>query len=217
MYPERFPPDSAPLVLPNLRHLEVYVDGGENDDGGDDEDDEDEWLSLATIEAIFTPFRQSLLSLRLVDLQSDTIAKRLVKVLAGAEPFSHVRHLAFQVPGYDAFRVVCDIISAFPSLVTLELELFVGIYTPGQQVAVVAELGDTAPSTLQNLIFNSAGMDEDVIMEILDTIKCPNLEGLRRLEVPAVSKDGLKGEAGLALLDECEKRSISLLCRYGYL
>ncbi|KAL8286975.1 hypothetical protein RQP46_003981 [Phenoliferia psychrophenolica] len=60
-------------------------------------------------------------------------------------------------------------------------------------------------------------MPESIIEEITYTIKLPNLEGLRRIEIPTVLKDELAGETGLALLDECEERSISLLCRYGYL
>lgn len=40
---------------------------------------------------------------------------------------------------------------------------------------------------------------------------------LKRLELPSVWWDiGASSVAGLALLKECEKRSISVLCRYGY-
>ncbi|KAL8277319.1 hypothetical protein RQP46_010272 [Phenoliferia psychrophenolica] len=60
-------------------------------------------------------------------------------------------------------------------------------------------------------------MESKTIKELLRTIKLPNLQGLRRLELPKVSKDELAGNVGLALLEECEKRSISLLCRYGWL
>ncbi|KAL8286896.1 hypothetical protein RQP46_003902 [Phenoliferia psychrophenolica] len=60
-------------------------------------------------------------------------------------------------------------------------------------------------------------MAEETLEELVITIRLPNLSGLCRLEIPMVSKDALAGEAGLALLDECEERSISLLCRYGYL
>ncbi|KAL8277037.1 hypothetical protein RQP46_010571 [Phenoliferia psychrophenolica] len=81
----------------------------------------------------------------------------------------------------------------------------------------VTAVGACAIPTLQSLIFTNFQMSEAIIAELLRIIKLPNLEGVRRLEIPMVSKDELAGEAGLALLDECEERSISLLCRYGYL
>ncbi|KAL8276373.1 hypothetical protein RQP46_011218 [Phenoliferia psychrophenolica] len=71
--------------------------------------------------------------------------------------------------------------------------------------------------TLQNIVLTRTTKDEVSLSELLRITKNPNVAGLRRLEIPMVSKDELAGETGLALLDECEERSISLLCRYGYL
>ncbi|KAL8277033.1 hypothetical protein RQP46_010567 [Phenoliferia psychrophenolica] len=83
--------------------------------------------------------------------------------------------------------------------------------------ASVGAVGASVVATLQNLVFTKIEMDEDELAALLRLIKLPNLAGLRRLEIAAVSKDELAGETGLALLDECEERSISLLCRYGWL
>ncbi|KAL8277341.1 hypothetical protein RQP46_010294 [Phenoliferia psychrophenolica] len=60
-------------------------------------------------------------------------------------------------------------------------------------------------------------LDDKNLQELLKVVKLSNLEGLRRLEMLAVSQDDLAGEAGLALLDECEKRSISVLSGSGYM
>ncbi|KAL8277294.1 hypothetical protein RQP46_010247 [Phenoliferia psychrophenolica] len=81
----------------------------------------------------------------------------------------------------------------------------------------VAAVGVAVVPTLQNLILTGIWMKENTIEELLSILKLPNLVGIRRLEIPKVQKDNLAGEAGLALLDECEERSISLLCRYGWL
>ncbi|KAL8277346.1 hypothetical protein RQP46_010299 [Phenoliferia psychrophenolica] len=208
MYPQRFPYEPDPLVFPNLRHLEVELNGVLGMMPGA--------FSRRTLKAIFSPFCKSLVSLRLNGLIIDTTATRLVKVLSAA-PFVYVRHLSLEGLGIPSL-ILRDLLSTFPSLITLEFaEPGAGEdYIAGE---LISSTGDGAPATLQNLIFNIGlcPVDEEAITELLRVIKLPNLKGLRSIEIPIVSKDELASEPGLALLDECEERSISLLCRYGYL
>ncbi|KAL8277330.1 hypothetical protein RQP46_010283 [Phenoliferia psychrophenolica] len=48
-------------------------------------------------------------------------------------------------------------------------------------------------------------------------IRVPILATLQRLIVRDVKKEELEGPSGLALLEECEERSIVFECGYGYL
>ncbi|KAL8277018.1 hypothetical protein RQP46_010552 [Phenoliferia psychrophenolica] len=138
-------------------------------------------------------------------------ATELVESFAD-EPFPLVRHLVLiDSQGFDLWPTLID---SFSSLVTLEILDTLLQDTSKESVVTV---GASVVATLQNLIFVSAGMDEQTMRELLRVIQLPNLAGLRRLEIPMVSKDELAGETGLALLDECEERSIVLRCRYGYL
>ncbi|KAL8277332.1 hypothetical protein RQP46_010285 [Phenoliferia psychrophenolica] len=130
------------------------------------------------------------------------------------EQFPLVRHLILDcVSEYDFWPVL---IRSFPALVTLEIadQAYFEQYTSRMSVVAV---GASALPTLQNLIFDSRWMDEYALLDLNRIIKFPNLEGLRRIEMVMVSKEELAGATGLALLDECKERSISLLCRYGWL
>ncbi|KAL8277323.1 hypothetical protein RQP46_010276 [Phenoliferia psychrophenolica] len=202
VYPEYFPTEPAALSLPNLRHLEVYVDVG----------DDEEPLKISTLEALFLPLHKSVVSLGLVGgeyLEGDATVARLAKVLA-AEPFQHVLHLSLEQTSEEYWP---DLLPSFPSLVTLEL-------TGRSDYLAVEAIGLCVPPTIQRLVFvdfDTEDQDFNSFSRLLPVIKLPNLAGLRQLEFPRVSKDELAGETGLALLDECEKRSISLLCSYGYL
>ncbi|KAL8277005.1 hypothetical protein RQP46_010539 [Phenoliferia psychrophenolica] len=170
--------------------------------------------------AIVSLARHSLVSVSFECLDVYT-ATALIECFA-EKPFPLVRHLVLdQRHRHQPYGVVDQpygvdlwpqIMAAFPALVTLE------IANPMRQtVDFVAAVGASVVATLQNLIFTSIKMEEITIAELLRVIKLPNLAGVHRLEIPMTSKDDFVGEAGLALLDECEKRSISLLCRYGYL
>ncbi|KAL8281530.1 hypothetical protein RQP46_006214 [Phenoliferia psychrophenolica] len=54
------------------------------------------------------------------------------------------------------------------------------------------------------------------IKSLLRIIRLENLKGLQQLEIEATPKETLGNLVGLALLRECEVRSISVLCRSGY-
>ncbi|KAL8277338.1 hypothetical protein RQP46_010291 [Phenoliferia psychrophenolica] len=100
--------------------------------------------------------------------------------------------------------------ASLPFLATLELD-------EDYDFDAVAFIGISPLPKLQNLVLTGTQASEDTFLELTQLIKLPNLKSLRRLELPMTLKDDFAVEAGLALLDECEKRSISLLCRYGYL
>ncbi|KAL8277006.1 hypothetical protein RQP46_010540 [Phenoliferia psychrophenolica] len=189
---ESFPYDAGPLTTRNLRHLSLYAD-----------------LGINSNEAVFSPIRHSLVYLSLEALDAYS-APALIKCFAD-KPFPLVRHLLLNEPL--GFELWPKLITSFPSLVTLEI-----LYShPTNLNETLVAVGASVVATLQNLIFTGIWMSGDTIAELLHLIKLPNLAGLRRLEIPAVSKDELAGATGLALLDECEERSISLRCRYGYL
>ncbi|KAL8277343.1 hypothetical protein RQP46_010296 [Phenoliferia psychrophenolica] len=144
----------------------------------------------------------------------------IVTILA-EEPFPLVRHLTFERSS--AFELWPELIGTnFPALSTLEV-----IEGGGTKLFVkeaITAVGASAPPTLQTLIlkdyyqYQGPQDDEGEAQELLRVIKLPKLEGLRRIEINTISKDDLTtGEVGLALLDECEKRSISLLCGSEYI
>ncbi|KAL8277322.1 hypothetical protein RQP46_010275 [Phenoliferia psychrophenolica] len=198
-YPEYFPLNPAELELPNLRHLELFIDGtGEED-----------FMRGSALKAILLPLHQSLVTLRLVNLESATVAARLVEILS-EEPFRHVRDLTLM--DLSAIHILPDILLSFPSLSTLEL-----YDSDAFAFDAVGFVGTNPLPTLQNLVLSGAPATEFTFSELTRIIKLPNLDCLRRVEIPSVSKDELANETGLALLEECEERSISLLCSYGYL
>ncbi|KAL8280053.1 hypothetical protein RQP46_007634 [Phenoliferia psychrophenolica] len=135
-------------------------------------------------------------------------APTLLDVLAKAT-FPLVRHLVLD--DSTEFDVWPNVIGHFPSLITLEIMDHTGDDTAESLFAV----GASVPATLQNLLLNSFRGDDSIIL-LLRIIKLPNLAGLHRIEVPMTPKSAFENVAGLALLDECEERSITLLCRYGY-
>ncbi|KAL8280075.1 hypothetical protein RQP46_007656 [Phenoliferia psychrophenolica] len=140
-----------------------------------------------------------------------TSANALVAGLA-KEPFPLLRHLALQGP--ESFNVWSQLSAAnFPSLFTLEFR-----DAPTLVADAFAAAATNTPPTLQALIFeaSSTPWDERAFTELLCVIAALNLEGLRRIEVGTVSKRDLACEAGFALLDECEKRSISLLFHHEF-
>ncbi|KAL8277019.1 hypothetical protein RQP46_010553 [Phenoliferia psychrophenolica] len=192
IYPVYFPNDPGPLTARNLRHLDLLLAPYED-----------------SFEAIFSPSRQSLLSICPGSLRN--IGPAIVEYFAEM-PFPLVRHLALDCS--QGIEFWPKLILSFQSLATLEIYQAQIQDTAKEAVAAV---GASVVATLQNLIFTSIKMDEAIIAELLRLIKLPNLAGLRRLEIPMVSKDELAGETGLALVDKCEERSISLLCRYGWL
>ncbi|KAL8277295.1 hypothetical protein RQP46_010248 [Phenoliferia psychrophenolica] len=146
-----------------------------------------------------------------VHAEDDECAPALIACLS-AKPFPLVRRLVLEdATGYEFWP---KLLPSFPPLLTLELN---GHAIDGGTVESVAAVGASVVATLRNLIFTKIKMDEDELAELLRIIKLPNLAGLRRLEISMTPKDAFAGKAGLALLDECEKRSISLLCRYGWL
>ncbi|KAL8280073.1 hypothetical protein RQP46_007654 [Phenoliferia psychrophenolica] len=55
------------------------------------------------------------------------------------------------------------------------------------------------------------------LKRIFKIVRLPLLSGLRHLVLPWIAKAELEGPTGLALLGECEKRSIVFKGRYGYL
>ncbi|KAL8281526.1 hypothetical protein RQP46_006210 [Phenoliferia psychrophenolica] len=55
------------------------------------------------------------------------------------------------------------------------------------------------------------------IHDILGVVLSPSSKGLQQLEILGASKAAFETAVGLMLLKECEKRSISVLCRYGYI
>ncbi|KAL8277672.1 hypothetical protein RQP46_009945 [Phenoliferia psychrophenolica] len=86
----------------------------------------------------------------------------------------------------------------------------------------VAAVGRCAPPQLEALtlrnVMDDRPDDLDPLLDGLSTIlRLPKLAQLRHLRLPTVPKFELTGLSGLALMEECEERSISLLCRYGYL
>ncbi|KAL8286868.1 hypothetical protein RQP46_003874 [Phenoliferia psychrophenolica] len=186
-------------MFPKLSRLEVAVGGS------------DDYLSSSLLESIFQPVCNSLTFLHLVFLDSTSTARSLVRILAAA-PFPHVLYLVLE--HCEVYKQWPNIFKAFPSLLTLEVSEE-GCDRSTREASVIAVGASVAP-TLEALIFTSR-MSKDTLKQILHTVKLPNLGGLRRLEIRRVGKGDLAGETGLALLDECEERSISLLCRYGYL
>ncbi|KAL8281290.1 hypothetical protein RQP46_006324 [Phenoliferia psychrophenolica] len=205
-YPADSPTNATyrPLELSHLRSLDLHVCG--NDDGV---------FPLNLLKAIFHPASDTLTFICLHTPLEESITNLLVDVFAAA-PFQHVRHLVLD--GWDNVTSTwCRILKSFPSLLTLELADDIGFnYIPED---VVTAAGESVPPTLENLIFSDGcgGFNSGALETLLDTIRLPNLTSLRRLAFPMISKDWLANVVGFALLDECEERSISLLCRYGYL
>ncbi|KAL8277296.1 hypothetical protein RQP46_010249 [Phenoliferia psychrophenolica] len=194
-YPDNFPINAGPINTPNLRHLSVFVN----------------IKVVSWSKSIFSPTHHYLESLTLERLD-DECAPALIACLS-AKPFPLVRHLVLEdATGYKFWPTL---LPSFPSLLTLEI--LGPPYGNGTVEESVTAVGASVVATLQNLVFTYLTMEEAAMAELLRVIKLPHLAGLRRIEIPMVSKDKLAGEAGLALLDECEKRSISLLCRYGWL
>mgnify|MGYP001583834164 CR=1 FL=1 len=117
----------------------------------------------------------------------------------------------------DAHSSWPDIVKPFPSLVNLDIT-FVGSWAKGEETQVLAAVGDAVSATLQHLRYdNDSTAHPHSLFAILRFLHLPNLGGIRHLELPMLGKDDFACEAGLALLDVFEKRSISMLCRYGYM
>ncbi|KAL8277316.1 hypothetical protein RQP46_010269 [Phenoliferia psychrophenolica] len=207
LHPEHFPTSGA-LLPPSLRHLELYLDCG----GLDHPTPDLPSLTSSSLHHIFSSsVRQSLTSLHLVGLERDSIAHRLLQVLV-SNPFPNVLHLILEdiaIP-----KAWPTLLSPFPALLTLELIEGRDAETGRDKLEA---LGASVPSTLQNLIITTLRKEETTLVALLRIIKLPNFESLRRLELPTVRKDDLARKAGLALLEECELRTISILCRDGYL
>ncbi|KAL8287608.1 hypothetical protein RQP46_003466 [Phenoliferia psychrophenolica] len=55
------------------------------------------------------------------------------------------------------------------------------------------------------------------LTELLRIIRLPNLASLRHLNLPGLQKPELSNPYGVALLEECEDRTIVFRCRYGYM
>ncbi|KAL8292766.1 hypothetical protein RQP46_001378 [Phenoliferia psychrophenolica] len=82
----------------------------------------------------------------------------------------------------------------------------------------ITAVGSWAGPGLESLSFTEDGeMFEEGVVELLKVMRLDKFEGLRRINVPTVPRDVFQGKAGIALLEECERRKIALKCRYGYL
>ncbi|KAL8277347.1 hypothetical protein RQP46_010300 [Phenoliferia psychrophenolica] len=191
-----FPVSAGPLATHNLRHLNMYCI--ESDP--------------ALLETILLPSRHSLHSLCLEGVEPSS-ASTFVESLTKAS-FPLLRHLTLQ--GSESFNVWSQLIGDnFPSLVTIEFK-----DAPRQIATVVVAPLVNSPPALRNHVLSDwrINWDQDGMKELLRIVKVLKIEGLCRMEVNRLSKDDVVAcDAGLALLDECKERSISLLCRYGYL
>ncbi|KAL8291310.1 hypothetical protein RQP46_002288 [Phenoliferia psychrophenolica] len=206
-YPAYSPPSTiyTPLVLPHLQSLDVYLGGYEND-----------LFPLSLLKVLFQPVANTLTFLCLRNPLEESIINLLADVFAAA-PFQNVRHLVLD--GWDPVGTPwCRLLKSYPSLLTLELAKENNCdYVPE---AVVTAVGASVPPTLENLIFGDdyGGISSAALKALLDTIRLPNLAGLRRLAFPGMwePKEELANVEGLALLEECGERSITVLSGNGY-
>ena len=191
--PIRYP--CGPLKV-RTRHLQLHLDHEE--------------LDSRTFSDIIEPSRHTLASLHLTSLGESTTAENLVGFLTAAQ-FPSVRFLTLE--DSDAFSAWPRIIKSLPSLINLVIIRWTASYE--EQVFMIRALGNSVSVTILHLccFLN----DPDSLKEILHLLHRPNFAGIRHLELPTIGKEDFASEAGLALLNECEKRSISLLCRYGYM
>lgn len=100
------------------------------------------------------------------------------------------------------------LLAALPLLSTLEMRM-----NEDDIETIAAE-----PRSLTTLALTATGESvQRLLQALLDAVKSSNLDLLHRIEIPKVSCSDLEGPIGFALLEECEKRSIALLCRYGFM
>ncbi|KAL8290643.1 hypothetical protein RQP46_002901 [Phenoliferia psychrophenolica] len=89
----------------------------------------------------------------------------------------------------------------------------------------ITAVGIGAPSSLQALTFQNdwtladqvKHISPDLLDNLLRTLRLPNVVGLRRLTFRTETYSDFANKEGIALLEECEERSIAVLCRSGYL
>ncbi|KAL8277345.1 hypothetical protein RQP46_010298 [Phenoliferia psychrophenolica] len=193
--PEFFGDTFAPLASQKLSHLVIHA-----------------YLSVEDVEWMLNPPRKFLSTVRLVELRTSPTTTRLVNFFS-EKSFPFVRHLILD--SSRAYDLWPKLLASLSSLITLTISERMNEWTTAKD-SIIA-LGVSATATLQNLVFESTALDDRCLSELLRVIKLPNLEGLRRIEIPMVVRDELASETGRALLEECEKRSISLLSRYGYM
>ena len=113
------------------------------------------------------------------------------------------------------FETWAPVVQVLPTLRFLNISLRSSYAFLDQQKTLDA-MGACVTSTLHTLSYDCpAPLAQPAIVGIEHLLKLPNLAGIRHLELPTLGKDDFETEAGLALLDECDGRSISLLCWYG--
>ena len=122
-------------------------------------------------------------------------------------PFPNLRTLV--LAGVNNLDVLGDLISSSPSLKRLEIKPF--------DQHLLKAVCRSVSTTLEVLSLTGAGSQVGILEYLRPALELPNLAGLRRLNLPTFTKPGLGSQAGIALLEECEARSVSLLCRYGYM
>lgn len=200
MFPEHMSLTASPLPF-RTRHLSIHLDYPD--------------IDSSILKMIFGPNRSSLASLKLFTLANSATSRRLIDFFARA-PFTNVRSLVLDQSF--AFSDWPDLVKAFPFLAHLDFTYDGDVLSDDLEAQILEAVGSCVPSTLQRLRLRyPPSAYRKRIMGIKSFIGLPNLVGIRHLELPTLRKDDFACEAGVALLQECEERSVSLLCRYGYL
>ncbi|KAL8290647.1 hypothetical protein RQP46_002905 [Phenoliferia psychrophenolica] len=208
--PEKFPTTASPPLQLSLRHLDLCII--------DDYFGTKTRLRPNQISTIFSSSRETLLTLRLNSLGTKINAKNLIDYFT-KETFENLHTLIFLENG-STIKLWPKFFALFPSLATFEISDF-----DEKSIAAVAA---SATAGLSSLTFgheiesymknwNFTPFDAPLLVELLHILRLPNLAGLRRLTFRTSRQAEFETEEGLAVLDECKKRSITLLCRSGYL
>ncbi|KAL8276880.1 hypothetical protein RQP46_010708 [Phenoliferia psychrophenolica] len=197
-YPESFPADAALLPL-HLRSLKIFTDGV---------------LSDNTIQSIFSSSTDTLTTLQVVLGWGDNSKGSVTRLATffNNVAFPNLHTLLIDTTGTQEFAPT--LISSLPNIKALSVQCrgWSDIYIVAENVNV--QLTNLAITFTESL---DEKYQERTLQELEAILKRPNLAGLTRLSLPEVQQPLLDSPGWTALLEECETRSIALLCAEGYM
>ncbi|KAL8290182.1 hypothetical protein RQP46_003121 [Phenoliferia psychrophenolica] len=188
--PGALPSDPKPFTC-RLRYLELYHTNT---------------VYQSNYQFILLPSRDTLETLHLIGDISD-----LTDYVASAGPFPKVKHLILD----EISSHVClnTLVTSFPSLARLDISTHLPpIVLAAFQATAAGALRDLT-LRLENAVWTEATFESLLRafdLPFFSTVTCVHLASLGKVDLASTT-------SGMALLEECEKRSISLECRYGYL
>jgi hypothetical protein len=191
-YPGDLPhePEISPCQLRHLQ-LDVY-----------------DAIPQITLQALLKPSRDTLSRLHLSGVAELSTIGTLASILAGGN-FPCLQSLVLDNSESEHYPILSNLLAALPLLSTLEMP-----HMNEDDIRTIA----AEPRSLSTLALTATGERvQRLLQALLDAVKSFNLNLLHRIEIPKVSWSDLEEPTGFALLEECEKRSIALLCRYGFM